>query len=127
MRGSNTIDGPADVPDAGSCRGYDPREFCTGSCDRCAYAESSGGCRAEYDALRGNPECVMMTYGFGLCFASCVINRDAGFNGCLERAGGPLSSCACYERCVALQPPACQPLRRAFDRCVNERCAACSF
>jgi hypothetical protein len=109
----------------GACRGYEPLTYCTGPCGSCVNAESAGACRAESDALRLDPVCAMMDYGFQLCFASCVLGFDAGFGRCIDEVGPRVRDCNCYDRCVASRPPECQPRRRAYDRCIAARCAAC--
>jgi hypothetical protein len=122
------MDVPAPDQDAatgGLCRGYVPSGFCTGGCGACVNAAAAGDCRAENDALQGDPQCAMAGYGFDLCFPSCVLGIDAGHSRCIDDYGARVRGCACYDRCVGILSPACQPRRRAFDRCVAAHCAAC--
>lgn len=109
------------------CRAFEFQvyELCSNECDRCTVTASAGACRAEHDALRSNAECTN-NHGFAECSAFGCEGADAGSN-CFGRLRIPARGCQCYQACQSLLAPACQPLQRAFDRCVLANCAACRF
>ncbi len=117
----------AAAPDAESlCRGFDDITYCTDPCGACVHEVAAGSCRAEAAYMDASAECAVRYYnGFSLCFASCILGYDAGSYLCPPASPPGPRSCACYDRCLAIQPAACQEGRRTFDRCVLSHCAAC--
>ncbi len=121
MDASVTNDAAASV-----CRGFDDITYCTDPCGVCVHEVAAGSCRSEAEYMDASAECAPRYYnGFSLCFASCILGYDAGSYLCPPATPPGPRSCACYERCIAIQPAACQEGRRTFDRCVLSHCAAC--